>query len=370
MVQIGTMRILFVTRKFAPSVGGMETYAEELFLALERTGSDVRLVKPNPPIIGRPGILRLLRFFMRASLAIMRDARHVDVILLGDAVLTPLAWIAKLCSGGRTPTAVAVHGNDVYFARRHGTRQILYRSFLRRSARVATLAIANSRDTESEANALGFRNTSRIPLATRLRPEPETSPPRENIILFAGRLIHYKGLAWFITTVLPKTSPHIQLLVAGPTWDADEMLAVEGCPRAKYLGSLSRDALDDLRARVIACVMPNLPAQLTSQNEGFGLSALESAAVGTPVVAARVGGLAEAVVDGVTGFLVDSMDATGFAARINEIAAWEPARREQFSRTARQTIAECFTWDRVAGDYLREFERLVGAQPAAPKAAR
>ncbi len=52
-----------------------------------------------------------------------------------------------------------------------------------------------------------------------------------------------------------------------------------------------------------------------SYNESFGLVALESEACGTPVVAARVGGLPTAVADGVSGVLVDGHDPERVGAR-------------------------------------------------------
>ena len=354
------MRILFVTRKFPPSVGGMEVFAEQLAAALQQECSGFRLFKPDPPIIGRPGPATLLRFLVKASLQIWREARTVDIVLLGDALLTPLVWLAKLSTRGTVATVVTAHGNDLYYAGRPGPGSVIYRVMLRFFSRYADLLIANSSDTRKAAVALGFRHTSRIPLATRLPQKAEPPPTRRDAILFAGRLIHYKGLAWFISEVLPKVAAHVKLLVAGPAWDSEELLAVEICPRAVYLGNLSQEELAQLRLQVIACIMPNLPARLTTQNEGFGLSALESAAAGTPVVAAKVGGLAEAVVDGVTGFLVDPMHADDFAARINDILGWGQDRREQFAQTARQTIQERFTWNRVADDYMAEFERLGG----------
>lgn len=362
------MRILFVTRKFPPSVGGMEVFSEELFLALERKcgNGGVMLFKPDPPIIGRPGVFALLRFFIKASTAVLRDARDVDVVLLGDAVLTPLSWLAKLCTRGSVATVVTAHGNDVYYARRRKASSIVYRTSLKLFARSADLLVANSADTRRAAAALGFRRTVRIPLATRqIPPGPEAVPP-SNSILFAGRLMRCKGLAWFIAEVMPKLDPHVALLVAGPPWDQAEMDAVSDCPQARYLGSLPRDSLPQLRTEVFACIMPNLPAHLSGQNEGFGLSALESSAVGTPVVASNLGGLAEAVVDGITGFLVEPLDASGFAARINAISKWNGQERQEFATRARQTVAERFTWDRVAEDYLAEFERLAPCRAPAP----
>jgi len=88
--------------------------------------------------------------------------------------------------------------------------------------------------------------------------------------------------------------------------------------------------------------------------------------VGTPVVASNLGGLAEAVVDGITGFLVEPLDASGFATRINAISKWNEHERQEFTTRARQTVAERFTWDRVAEDYLAEFERLTPGRAPAP----
>lgn len=351
------MRILFVTRKFPPSVGGMEVFAEELSLALRRKCGDLTLFKPDPPIIGRPGLFALLRFFAKASIAVFRGAGNVDVVLFGDAVLTPMAWLAKL-RARKVRTVVAAHGNDVYYAQGRNASSVAYKAMLKLFSRSTDLLIANSSDTERMAVSLGFRNTTRILLATRLQPSPTDPVRKQNSILFAGRLIRCKGLAWFIQEVMPKVDPSIDLLVAGPSWDPSEMEAVLNCPRARYLGSMPRELLPELRAKVIACIMPNLPAHLSGQNEGFGLSALESAAVGTPVVASNLGGLAEAVIEDITGFLIEPLDASAFAAKINGIARWNEENRRQFSVRARQMVVEQFTWNRVANDYLEEFERL------------
>ena len=171
-------------------------------------------------------------------------------------------------------------------------------------------------------------------------------------VLFAGRLIAYKGLSWFVKHVLPLVDPAISLLVAGPVWDKDELDTVMREPRAKYVGTLGQTELNELRSKVLACVMPNLPPEVSLQNEGFGLSALESPAVGTPVVATTCGGLTEAVVDGTTGFLVAPLDAEGFAAKLNVIYSWTAQERLAFSNKAREEIRTYFNWDRVAADYV------------------
>jgi glycosyltransferase involved in cell wall biosynthesis len=352
------MQILFVTRKYPPSIGGMEVYSQELYKALSKKGTDITLHRPTKPLLGKPNLLQMLDFTWTASKAVWRYRKSIDMVLLGDVLLTPLSLVAKLFCGSPLKVVAAAHGNDVYFAQNRSIKGRIYKIGIKSFSRHVDLLIANSRDTESAAKNLGFSTTTRIPLGTTI---PETTGPiriTQPTILFAGRLNKCKGLAWFVNEVLPKLDPDIRLIVAGPQWHDSELDAVLSTHRADYLGPVTRAELDDLRKRAIATVMPNLPASISGQNEGFGLAALESAAVGIPVVASRLGGLSEAVVEGITGYLVEPTNADAFAKKINEIAKWSPDDRINFAIRATEEIKQHFTWDRVAQDYLCRFETL------------
>ena len=92
-----------------------------------------------------------------------------------------------------------------------------------------------------------------------------------------------------------------------------------------------------------------------SHSESFGLVALEAQACGTPVVAACVGGLPTAVVDGVTGLLVGSHDPADYAHALRSILR---------DRTLRQTMgakavahASGFTWEATVDRLLATYER-------------
>lgn len=80
-----------------------------------------------------------------------------------------------------------------------------------------------------------------------------------------------------------------------------------------------------------------------SYSESFGLVAVESQACGTPVVAARVGGLRTAVADGVSGVLVDGHDPAAYAAAVARIVD-EPPRRDRLAAGALRHAAS-FSWD-------------------------
>jgi D-inositol-3-phosphate glycosyltransferase len=87
-----------------------------------------------------------------------------------------------------------------------------------------------------------------------------------------------------------------------------------------------------------------------SYSESFGLVALESQACGTPVVAARVGGLVTAVDDGVSGVLVDGHRPDAYAAVLTDLIA-DAARRRSLS-TGAVAHASKFSWDRTVEGVL------------------
>lgn len=86
-------------------------------------------------------------------------------------------------------------------------------------------------------------------------------------------------------------------------------------------------------------------------DEPFGLSVVEAMACGTPVIAYRRGSMPELIDHGVTGFLVDTLDeAVDAIGRVGDI-----------DRAAcRRAVAERFTVERMADDYLRLYERITG----------
>jgi D-inositol-3-phosphate glycosyltransferase len=85
---------------------------------------------------------------------------------------------------------------------------------------------------------------------------------------------------------------------------------------------------------------------MPSFSESFGLVALEAQACGTPVVAARVGGLTRAVCDGRTGFLVDGHEPEAWAAVLEQLHD-DPETRTDLGRAA-SIYAERFGWEQTA----------------------
>ena len=354
------IRVLFLTRKWPPAIGGMEAYCRDLTRELpERVSIEVRALPgradgrpPSPAAIVRFGLATAFRLLVRRA--------DWTVAHGGDLSVWPLVWLACLKSG--VPAAVlSAHGTDIALAHRRGIAAHLYAAYLRLAIRFlpGVEVLANSRATAGLCRKVGFAAVAVVPLAV---PESASRPaaPEPYVLLF-GRLIRRKGCAWFIREVLPGLDPALRLVVAGTVWDEDERRALSA-PRVEYVGPVSPDDRDRLAAAATAVVVPNIDP--TAEGfEGFGLAATEAAAAGGVVLASRLHGLADAVIDGETGFLLPAGDAAAWAAKIDEVAAWPAARRSAFTAACQERVAKAYSWRRVADETVAAYRQHQSPAP-------
>jgi len=95
-----------------------------------------------------------------------------------------------------------------------------------------------------------------------------------------------------------------------------------------------------------------------SPKEGWGISAIEAAACGTPVVASDSEGLRDAVRHGMTGFLVPHTDVGAWAGRLRELLT-EPVTQARLGAGGREW-ARGFDWDVEAQKMSRILEQVAG----------
>jgi glycosyltransferase involved in cell wall biosynthesis len=348
--------ILFVTRKWAPAVGGMETWSHQITDELTRLAPCQVVALPGRSNGLPPGALALLGFPFTVLQRYLSRQHAPDVLHLGDMALWPLGLLARL-RRGQTRVVLSAHGTDVSYARRQTWRGAAYRAYLRLGARLlpGALVLPNSSATAAAARETGWQRTRIVPLATTLRgPHPGGAPQPH--LLFVGRLIPLKGCAWFIRTVLPLLPEGLALHVAGTAVDPAEHAALDH-PRVRYLGTLGAQELAQAYAASLCVVVPNIePADGTF--EGFGLVATEAAAAGGVVLAANCGGLPQAVIDQTTGFLIPPGQPEDWAAAVNEVAQWPATRRHSFISGSLEAVEAQFRWPRVAALTLTAYRSL------------
>lgn len=347
-------RIVFVTRKWAPAMGGMETYSLRLSAELAKMHSIEVIALPGNADGSPPSMLRLLAFPLQALRRYWRMRAEVSVLHLADMAIWPLALLALL--GPNCPVIVlSAHGTDVSYHRRKTIRAKLYGAYLKLGARLLPKArvIANSRATRDVASETGWQCHAVIPLATDMQgPEPDGS--HQGYILFAGRLVERKGCGWFIRNVLPLLPRDTELKVAGTLWDASEKAALDD-PRVSFIGALPPAGLIDAYRNALCVIVPNIPVA-SGEYEGFGLVAPEAAAAGAFVLASDCDGLRDAVIDNVTGRLLPPGDAKAWAGKIREIADMTTADRRLFLSESLRVARQRFAWNHVAEDVLSVYQ--------------
>ena len=163
------------------------------------------------------------------------------------------------------------------------------------------------------------------------------------VFAYLGRLKRYKGIDIVIRSFAEAAIPDATLEIAGAGdyRPALERLAasLDLGPRARFLGRISESDKVSLLRRSWALAF-------ASPKEGWGITNLEAAACGTPVVASSSPGIRESVRDGETGFLVPHGDTNAMAVALRRIAA-SPDLVRTLGANAR-TFAQSFTWERAA----------------------
>lgn len=144
----------------------------------------------------------------------------------------------------------------------------------------------------------------------------KSNQPRENYILYVGRLSEEKGVKCLLHALpLIKKNLILKIVGTGPQKDSLKSLAqsLHIADRVEFLGTQDSHAISKLMRLAQGTVIPSVWLEV------FGYVAIESLVQQTPVIAAKIGALPEVVKDGVNGLLFSSGNSADLAVKINNI---------------------------------------------------
>ncbi|MCS6802714.1 MAG: glycosyltransferase family 4 protein [Chloroflexota bacterium] len=178
------------------------------------------------------------------------------------------------------------------------------------------------------------------------------------LVTFLGTVAKDKGAVHLVEAMrrLWEQGLTATLALAGPTYGDFERywaaLPETVTRRCRLLGVTLGDAKRDLFAATDVFAMP-------SRTDSFGIVFLEAWTAGIAPVAARAGGVAEVIEDGVTGRLVEFGDVPALAEAIRALIADRALAARLAARGREKALAD-YTWEKVVGRVVAVYEELVG----------
>jgi glycosyltransferase involved in cell wall biosynthesis len=324
------------------------TFVRDGVEALRAEGLDVRVVSPanfrHFGVAYGDGITNNLRrapwkvvllplFLLSYAAAARRVSRDADVV---HAHWLPSALPAVAT---RKPFVLQLWGSDVALAQR-------VRPLARQLVRRARVVVCASQALADDARSLGARDIRVIPSPVAI-PASVGEPDDPPHALYVGRLSEEKGVR-----ELAEAARGLPLVVVG-----------DGPLRSLFpqaVGFVPPHELGSWLQRAALVVVPSL-------REGYGMVAREAMAHGRPVVATAVGGLVDAVEDGVTGLLVPPGDVRALRDALVELLG-DPELRVRLGRTAAARAAAAFSWTAEVSALVAAYDDARGVRGGRPHA--
>ena len=367
------MRLVLVTQDFPPRRGGIQTYALELAKRLATRLPAFAVIAPKTDgaeAVDRDLPFRVLRSgssdtLIAAAAPLLAELTFrdgFDHTLHAQWSTLPAALGLRAAKRIRL-AAVAAHGRELLLApwRASPLAQRAYDAVRRRTLTAADRVLAGSEYTANLARTLGVRDERLF--VTRYGTDPARFRPLDAsalrarlgltgrpVLLTIARLVERKGID-SVLRALPavrRSVPNVCYVVAG-----------DG-PERQRLGALTRElGLDDCVNFVGPIADAELPLWYSLADvfvmpsrseppdvEGFGIVFVEASACERPVVAARAGGVPDAVADGISGLLVTPGDSGELTTKLSELLL-EPARAAELGRRGRERVLAELNWDAV-----------------------
>lgn len=361
------MRILYISRKHPPSVGGMEKVSYEIYTKLNK------LADVKPLIWGGSNkwLFIVIPFFILKSIYILLT-KKIDVIYLNDGSISPIILFLMVF---RKPTTVTIHALDITYENR------LYQLLIPICVKRASKVICVSNYTKNECNKRGILNDRMVvikngisddffiknknikELRTKIEKIIGISLKNKKVIFSTGRLIERKGFHWFTMEVVPeilkKRKDFVYIIAGSGKFEENIKTAINEnhLEEVVYmLGRVSDETLKMFYNSSDVFVMPNIKVE--GDAEGFGLVALEAASCGLPVVASDLEGIKDALEDYKRGYLITQADKIKYANIINNLLEKDNINNSDLEKL-RNNVLRNYNWDVTADRYLREFKKTL-----------
>jgi len=372
------MRLL-ITMDFPPREGGLQTWAFQLASHLHRLGGPITVLARKPTADNRAFDRRLnfpvwrmgghdwdryghlyVAYYLLKFLAV-RGGRPVVYATHWKTGLVP----ALLGSLTGMKVLIGAHGLEILKEKRSWRRWIIRQAFRHAHRGIAVSSFARQALIDLGVSA---EKLVRIPNGVDVdrfcpgqKPAALLSDYRlqgKKIILTLARLVPRKGQDQVIRA-LPKVLrevPDVVYLLAGKGGDESRLKALVDSlglgDHVIFSGYVPPGKVADYYRLADVYVMASREIEETGDVEGFGISFLEAGACRVPVIGGRSGGVSDAVVDGVTGLLIDPVNPDQIAGAIVRLLT-DRSFAAKLASAGRRRVVESLQWGHMAQRCIR-----------------
>lgn len=376
-------KILFVTNDFGPRAGGIESFIMGLVERLPKDsvtvftssqgdtssydtkwrqdyGVDV-IRDRSKMLLPTPRVARTLKK--------IAQEREFATACFGAAA--PLGLLASvLRKAGITRIISLTHGHEVWWAkvfpfslaiRRIGNTVDVLTYLGEFTRRNISLALSPKAQAEMVRIAPGIDISHFSPEAGPSQLRNDLGLSNKSVIVSVGRLVPRKGQDRLIEAlpIIRKSIPNVHLLLVGEGSYRKtlEKLVVQKQVKdlVTFVGRVSYAQLPAYFRCGDIFAMPSRSRMAGLEVEGLGIVYLEASGCGLPVIAGNSGGAPDAVVDGVTGIVVDGTNINDIAAAIVRVLS-DPAKMKAMGTVGNEWVASGWSWEIWAS----KFARLLG----------
>ena len=373
------MRLLLVSSEFPPGPGGIATQAHRLTTELSALGwatvvvtsqnyvsedeiSRFNVAQPFPVVRFRPVPVAPVEAGYRLRIASHQIKKHEPDVLLASG--SRAVWLAAiLARRHRIPRVAIGHGTEF------GIRSSVARRMTRWAFSDASAVVCVSEFTRQQMLAAGIRpRSSHViengadPSQFTLLPDGEIENFRRTlgfgdaqILLTVGRVSQRKGQSAVIRALpyVLEQVPQTHYVVVGlPTEERQCRELAQNLGVSAHVHFMGCVKAEVLLKFMNACEAFVMTSRYTAGGdfEGYGIAVVEAALCGKPAVVSAGSGLAEAIVDGVTGYAVDPHDPQAVARALVRLLRDDDLRRVM-GEAARARATREQTWEQRAQAY-------------------
>lgn len=363
--------VLFVTNDFGPRAGGIETFViglierrpvgSTIVYTSAQEGSadyDAQWLRTYGVVVIRDRA-KILLPTPRVALNLVRIIKEQDIKVAAFGAAAPLALLsASMKRAGVIKTVALTHGHEVWWAkvfpftwliRRIGSTvdTLTYLGEFTQRAISHSLSAQASKAMVKIAPGIDVDHFTPVD-STQLR--VKLNLEGKKVIVSVGRLVHRKGQDHLIESMpqILKSVPDAHLLIVGTgpyLTHLSKLVARNKLENhVSFIGRIQYAELPRFICAGDIFVMPSRSRLAGLEVEGLGIVYLEASSCGLPVIAGSSGGAPDAVLDGVTGFVVNGTDNEQIAQTAIELLN-NPEKARAMGAAGRQWIIDNWRWE-------------------------